>query len=303
VSLSPDTLWPPNHKLREVHATVSAAGQCDASSTITLLSITSDEPDNGTGDGDTADDIQDADYGTGDFDFSLRAERQGGGDGRIYTVCYLATAGAVADTVCATVTVPHDQSGHALLSKAGAGATLVIYGTAEASVRMIVGGSVTLVNDASQQVTLSSSPAYADQNGDGIEDAVFAVTPAECGTLGARKSAVALYARWLGSGGYFMASLDPSAIDGVEPAPIRLAAAVRPNPAIGMASIRYALPKETLVDLSVFDVAGRQVARLASGLRPAGEYTVSWRPTQAGLYLYRLRTPEATVQGRFVVTQ
>jgi hypothetical protein len=82
--------------------------------TVTLVSITSNEPDNavGNGDGDTINDIQDAELGTPDFKFSLRAERSGSGDGRTYTVTYTAvdTAGNQS-SADALVEVPHDRGG------------------------------------------------------------------------------------------------------------------------------------------------------------------------------------------------
>jgi len=63
---------------------------CDANPQVTLLSAVSDEPDDGTGDGHTSNDVQGADVGTDDRKFQVRAERKGNGDGRIYTVRYQA---------------------------------------------------------------------------------------------------------------------------------------------------------------------------------------------------------------------
>ena len=77
-----------------------------------MVSASSNEPDNGTGDGDTDDDIQGVEPGTPDTEFRLRAERAGGGDGRIYTVVYELTGVEERATRHeATVSVPHDQ-GH-----------------------------------------------------------------------------------------------------------------------------------------------------------------------------------------------
>jgi hypothetical protein len=115
VELSRDALWPPNHKLSEVGATIEVTDICDPNPTFVLTSITSNEPDNGLGDGDTADDIQGASIGTDDTGFSLRSERAGVGDGRKYTIIYTASdedGNTAPDTVC--VRVPHDRHGGAL---------------------------------------------------------------------------------------------------------------------------------------------------------------------------------------------
>jgi hypothetical protein len=115
VDLDPEVLWPPNHKLVDIEATVTVEDICDPSPIFILLAISSDEPENDGGDGDTAPDIVDAAVGTADVDFKLRAERSGLGDGRKYTIVYLAQDAsgnvAVAD---ACVTVPHDRSGMAM---------------------------------------------------------------------------------------------------------------------------------------------------------------------------------------------
>jgi predicted extracellular nuclease len=103
VSVSPDTLWPANHKYKTVEA--SFVSSSDTAS-VNLISVTSNEPDNGLGDGDTANDIVIVDNDT----IQLRAERAGNGDGRIYTITYQATntCGATV-TATATVTVPHNK--------------------------------------------------------------------------------------------------------------------------------------------------------------------------------------------------
>jgi hypothetical protein len=106
LALGPTLLWPPNHQLTQVTASVQAVDRCDPAPSVTLVSISSSEPDSGRAGGD----VQGADVGSDDRTFSLRAERAGNGPGRIYTVRY-ATTDAVGNRTeqAATVVVPHDR--------------------------------------------------------------------------------------------------------------------------------------------------------------------------------------------------
>ena len=106
VTATPDTLWPPNHKYVEIKIDVTTSDIGDPSPKITLVSVTSNEPDNGLGDGNTANDIM----MINNFMFKLRAERSGKGSGRIYTLTYKATdASGNYVTASVTVEVPHNQ--------------------------------------------------------------------------------------------------------------------------------------------------------------------------------------------------
>lgn len=99
------TLWPPNHKMRQV-AVVSAADALSGVAPGSLqVTATSNEPS----------DPNDPDVlvtpdGSGGFVIELRAERRGSGPGRVYTMTATAKdLAANVRTVTATCTVPHDQ--------------------------------------------------------------------------------------------------------------------------------------------------------------------------------------------------
>jgi len=77
-----------------------------------------------------------------------------------------------------------------------------------------------------------------------------------------------------------------------------------PNPWHGEGVVEFLLPQETEVTVQFFDVQGRLAAQpLDRARRPAGEYRVRIpRGLLApGLYLYRVRTGEAHVEGRVVL--
>ena len=116
LSLSPNILWPPNHKMILITPTIVAYDNCDPNPTVMLISITMNEGDetntydpnydSNVGDGNTIDDIQVDENGN----IYLRAERQGTGTGRIYTITYTATdASGNSTNASTTVTVPHNQ--------------------------------------------------------------------------------------------------------------------------------------------------------------------------------------------------
>ena len=108
VSASPSVLWPPNHLLVPVTVNYTASLVAPAPSfcnPVCALSVTSNEPENGTGDGDTAPDWQLVDA----HHVLLRAERSGQGKGRIYTIKINCNNGTHVAQASATVTVPHNQ--------------------------------------------------------------------------------------------------------------------------------------------------------------------------------------------------
>jgi uncharacterized repeat protein (TIGR03803 family) len=100
------TLWPANHKLVHVALDASATDAVGVTS-LKIINVTSSEPDNGLGDGDTAGDIA----VTGPLTVDLRAERSGTGTGRTYTITVEARdAAGHATTKATTVTVPKNRA-------------------------------------------------------------------------------------------------------------------------------------------------------------------------------------------------
>ena len=111
VAPSRTSLWPPNHKLRAI--TASGATDPDGDPVaLTITGVAQDEPVDGPGDGATSPDVV---LGPAAGQARLRAERAGGGDGRVYTISYVAkdpSGASCSGTV--TVSVPHDRGGQAL---------------------------------------------------------------------------------------------------------------------------------------------------------------------------------------------
>ncbi len=78
-----------------------------------------------------------------------------------------------------------------------------------------------------------------------------------------------------------------------------------PDPAVGIANTRFAIPSRQRVSLRVFDLSGRAVAILMSGMLDAGEYTARFEGggRAAGIYFFRLRGAQGTINRRFVLVR
>jgi hypothetical protein len=108
IAATPSTLWPPNHVMTEVNVTVVAFDVVDPAPVSRIVAVSSNQPVNGTGDGDTSPDWEI----TGPLKVNLRAERQGGED-RIYTIT-VETRDFSGNAVLTNVTVVVSHSrGHA----------------------------------------------------------------------------------------------------------------------------------------------------------------------------------------------
>ncbi len=105
------TVWPPNHKMALVATGISASDICDPNPSLSV-EVSSNEPVDGLGDGNTEPDWIVEENEDGSFDVWVRVERSGTGIGRLYTITATAedASGNVA-TQSENVQVPHDQSG------------------------------------------------------------------------------------------------------------------------------------------------------------------------------------------------
>ena len=103
---TPNELWPVNHKMRPVAVEVDVSDLCDANPTCRIVTVTSNEPANARGDGNT-----DPDWRiTGALTAELRAERVGRASGRVYTLTIeCADASGNVATTTLEVLVPHDR--------------------------------------------------------------------------------------------------------------------------------------------------------------------------------------------------
>jgi hypothetical protein len=110
IMVSDDTLWPPNHKMVDITVTVDATDICDSSPMCWVYDVTSNEPINDRGDGNTEPDYIIMD----ELTVQLRAERAGLLEGRVYTIhvrCEDASGNFIDATI--DVLVPHER-GHDL---------------------------------------------------------------------------------------------------------------------------------------------------------------------------------------------
>lgn len=105
------SMWPPNHKYQTFSVTSFIASVFDNCggvniSDVVIRSVTSDETENGNGDGNTTNDIIIA---SDCRSVQLRAERDGGGDGRVYTISFrLTDTHGNVTTAMANVVVEHN---------------------------------------------------------------------------------------------------------------------------------------------------------------------------------------------------
>ena len=111
------SMWPPNHNYHTFTLSQllsSVTDDCDNAPSVVITSVDSDEPEDAVGDGDGAT-LQDMVIADDCQSVQLRAERQGSGNGRVYTVHVMAKdySGNWTTAVC-MVTVPHSVNNPAV---------------------------------------------------------------------------------------------------------------------------------------------------------------------------------------------
>ncbi|MBS4035510.1 MAG: T9SS type A sorting domain-containing protein [Ignavibacterium sp.] len=64
-----------------------------------------------------------------------------------------------------------------------------------------------------------------------------------------------------------------------------------PNPFNPATTIKFDLPKDGIVELSIYDILGRKITTLINEYRSAGSYEQSFNASSlaSGIYLYRIK--------------
>jgi hypothetical protein len=85
---------------------------------------------------------------------------------------------------------------------------------------------------------------------------------------------------------------------------------VFPSPARGSVQVRFALSREEVAAINVYDVRGRRVDTLFEGVRPAGDHRVIWsrngargRRVTPGIYFIQLRTGDREQMARVTLIE
>jgi hypothetical protein len=78
-----------------------------------------------------------------------------------------------------------------------------------------------------------------------------------------------------------------------------------PNPFNPSTTIRYAIPNESKVSITVFNLLGQEVATLVNDIQPAGYHEVQFNASDlsSGVYLYRINTVSSLNSKQFTSTK
>ena len=307
VELHPNSLWPPNHKMADIEASVQAQDLCGDVTSLTLVSVVSSEPDNGKGDGNTVGDIAGVETDTLDTSFQLRSERQGMNHRRTYTVTYQATDDVgnrafVAKQVVVENLPPGKPRGLTARYDAVSGTHLFWRPSLEtdfAAFAIYRSEDPSFAPSPATLVGRTTSTAWSDPQGKEDRHHYRLTTIDQTDQEGPAASPLDPLAGEEGAGPPqppVSTPRDQGLVDGVR-GPENL-----PNPFKASTAIRFALSTEGFVRLTVHDALGRSVATLSDGLLPAGEHSIHWNGAGArpGVYFYRLQVREAQGSAREV---
>lgn len=107
-------------------------------------------------------------------------------------------------------------------------------------------------------------------------------------------------------GGAFEGFPGDVAVDEQKPSPFSVSPAY-PNPFNGATRIRYELPSETVVELSIYDLLGRRITTIVNAAQSAGIHEVVWNGDDeqgmtvgSGVYFYRITAGEHIGHGRML---
>jgi len=78
-----------------------------------------------------------------------------------------------------------------------------------------------------------------------------------------------------------------------------------PNPFNPMTTIQYNLPSDEFVELTIYNINGKEVERLVSEYQTSGMYTVNWDASHltSGTYLYKLAAGDFTATKRMILVK
>jgi photosystem II stability/assembly factor-like uncharacterized protein len=126
-----------------------------------------------------------------------------------------------------------------------------------------------------QNWVVEAGPTAQSLNGVSLLDPDFGIAVGNGGTILRRTGGTAGVADGIGGAGRQSLEMDPAS----------------PNPTFGTTSIRFTLDRFEPVSLRVYDVSGREVAKVVDNTLQGGTHVVPWDASQAapGVYLLRLQ--------------
>jgi hypothetical protein len=295
---------------------------CDANPVFELTDISSNEPDEGLGDGDQPNDIQGADYGTPDTEFLLRAERSGLGDGRIYTITYTGRdASDNTATAVATVTVAHDREGRAIASN-GFNSSGTDFELNQQSFVVVIptipASSGTPPDDVISATSVVIEEAYvgntcdairpdlgwmSDFDEDGFDDLALVYSVAAATDVALRSDEMdgplGLHFTTQDGTAYLVPDIfalgsplivnapvtavdDPSTDSQQMDLPTATSVTVYPNPFNPSTTVDFSLAADQHVDVKIYDARGALICGLANSHYAAGRHKLSWDGRDSG---------------------